>query len=408
MFKVNRIYIVFLVVCFTLLVIVQVYMPKPIDWSLSYAKKDKIPFGTSALYKTLPDIFTNNTIIDVILPPYNSLKNENYTNCNLIIINKQFKPDTLDVRELLKFAANGNNVFIAANYLGDNIADTLKINTTNYWSFNSLSTSDSTKEAPLFNFRDSVLLNFSNPRLKQDNDYIYSKGIEATYLSSFDTASSVVLGTNNNGKINFIRTRVGKGYIYINTFPEAFSNYYLVSANASYVFKSLSYLPNQQTLWDEYYKVSNVPSDSILRVVFKNPMLQKAYYVLLLSLILFMIIGAKRKQRIIPVIEPYPNTTLQFIDVVGTLYYQTGNHKTIADKKIAYFLDYIRNNFRAKTTVYDDAFIDRIANLSGIARDSVHELFYYFSDMSIKQSVTEQELLKLNTMIEDFIKQSKR
>lgn len=408
MFKGNRIYIVFLVICFALLVIVQVYMPKPIDWSLSYAKKEKTPFGTSALYKMLPDIFPNNTITDVTLPLYNSIKNKDYTNCNLIIINSVFRPDTLDIRELLTFAANGNNVFIAANYLGDNIADTLKINSTNYWSFNTTPNSDSTKGASLFNFRDTVMLNFVNPKLKQNKDYIYSKGVEATYLSSFDTVSSTVLGTNDNGKINFIRTRVGKGYVYINTFPEAFSNYYFVSTNYSYVSKALSYLPNQHTLWDEYYKATNVPSDSILRVVFEYPALQKAYYVLLLSLILFMIIGAKRKQRIIPVIEPYPNTTLQFVDVVGTLYYQTGNHKTIADKKITYFLDYIRSNFQTKTTMYDDAFIDRIANLSGVERASVHELFYYFSDISIKQSVTEQELLKLNTMIENFTTQSKR
>ena len=121
-----------------------------------------------------------------------------------------------------------------------------------------------------------------------------------------------------------------------------------------------------------------------------------------------MIIGTKRKQRIIPVIEPLRNTTLDFVDIVGTLYYQTGNHKNIADKKITYFLEYIRNTFQIKTNLYDDVFIERISNLSGIERQKVHDLFYYFSEINFKQSITQLELLKLNRMIEEFQKESKR
>jgi hypothetical protein len=121
-----------------------------------------------------------------------------------------------------------------------------------------------------------------------------------------------------------------------------------------------------------------------------------------------MIIGAKRKQRIIPVIEPLRNTTLDFVDIVGTLYYQAGNHKNIADKKITFFLEYIRSSFQVKTTLYDDIFIERISNLSGVDKQKVHDLFYYFSDITFKQSITQQQLLKLNKMIEDFYKENKR
>ena len=181
-----------------------------------------------------------------------------------------------------------------------------------------------------------------------------------------------------------------------------------MNTNYSYVYKALSYLPNQSVIWDEYYKAGNDKTDSPLRVIFNNPLLLKAYYVLILSLILFMIFGIKRKQRIIPIVEPYRNTTLDFVDIVGTLYYQTGNHKNIADKKISYFLEYIRSTFQTKTIIYDDAFIIRIATLSGIEEQSVHDLFYYFSDLSIKQIITQQELLKLNGMIENFHKQNKR
>ena len=44
---------------------------------------------------------------------------------------------------------------------------------------------------------------------------------------------------------------------------------------------------------------------------------------------------------------------------------------------------------------------------SGIERQKVHDLFYYFADVSVKQSISQQELLKLNRMIEEFHKKNK-
>lgn len=408
MLKGNKKYGLILAVCFTALILLQLFTPKPIDWSLSYTKKAKIPFGTSALYSMLPAIFPSQNISNAEIPLYNNLNKVNFKNHNYIIINNVFKPDTLDTRELLKFASLGNNVFISANHFEGKFADALKLKTDNYFDIGNLAKNDSTIFSNLYKSRDTVKSNFNNPSLQKSSYYVYSKGVEGTYLKSFDTIRSVVLGSYHSKRINFIKFKIGKGQIFINTLPEAFSNYHFVSPNYLYVYSALSHLPNQSIIWDEYYKAGNEKSDNPLRVIFNNSLLLKAYYLLILSIILFMIFGAKRKQQIIPVIEPFKNTTLQFVDIVGTLYYQTGDHKNIADKKILYFLEHIRTAFQIKTTVYDGAFITRIVNLSGIEKQKVHDLFYYFSDLSIKSTVTQQELLKLNGMIEDFQKQSKR
>ncbi len=408
MFKGSKKYIFFLAVCFTGLILLQYLSPKPINWQLSYIKNAKIPFGTSALYDVLPAIFPSAQIANGELPIYNMLNNIDIENHNYIIINNVFKPDTLDTRELLKFAARGNNVFIAANSFEGKFADSLKLKTDNFFNLGSIHENDSASLLSLTKYNDTVKTNFASPSLKNLQTYKFTKGIEGTYLNSFDTARSTVLNFNGDKKINFVEIKIGKGKVFINTLPEAFSNYHFVSKNYSYVYKALSYLPNQPLIWDEYYKAGNIKSDSPLRVILDNPMLRTAYYLLILSIIFFMIFGAKRKQRIIPVIEPYKNTTLQFVDIVGALYYQTGNHKNIADKKITYFLEYIRTAFQVKTTIYDDAFITRVTNLSGIEEKKVHDMFYYFSDIGIRPSVTQEELLKLNKMIEDFHKLSKR
>jgi len=411
MFKGNKKYIFFLVICFSLLILLQVLSPKPINWNLSYSSDDKNPYGAYELRNQLKNIFPSKKLEDTETPLYNTLHNNTYTHTNYIIINQIFNPDKLDTKELLKFAEQGNNVFIAANFFTGNFADTLKLNTQNFWGIENYDTTGNVNNfTGAFFQKDTARFYFVSKHLNPNKQYVYSKGIENTYFSNFDTSRTTILGKNslsNNG-INFIKIKWQKGNIFISTAPEVFSNYHFVSNNHDYVYTCLSYLPNQAVIWDEYYKVGNVIEQNPFRVLFNNEALLAAYYLTLLGLLIFMIIGIKRKQRIIPVLESFENTTLQFVDVVGTLYYQTGNHKNIADKKINYFLDYIRTNFQVKTNLYDDTFISRISNLSGINRDEVHKLFYYFADINIKTSITENELIKLNQLIEIFYKENKR
>jgi hypothetical protein len=409
MFKGNKKYIFILTLCFTVLILLQVLTPKPLNWNPSYMKKDKVPFGTFALYEALPGIFPGQTISAETFPIYNSLVGKEIAHSNYIIINNTFQPDKLDTRELLAFARKGNNVFIAANYFSGVFADTLKLKTDNYFGLTDIPDSDSLIFNKIINLSDTAKLNFVNPLLKRKEGYVYEKGIEDTYFNSFDTARTIALGTNENSRINFIQINWGKGKIFLSTVPETFTNYLFVNKNnCDYAYKALSYLPNQSVIWDEYYKAGNIQNESPLRVIFRNPALVTAYYLLLLSLIIFMLVGIKRKQRIIPVIEPMRNTTLDFVDIVGTLYYQTGNHRNIADKKITYFLEYIRSTFQVKTNLFDEVFIERISNLSGIDKQKVQAMFYYFAEITAKQNISQQELLKLNRMIETFHKESLR
>ena len=61
----------------------------------------------------------------------------------------------------------------------------------------------------------------------------------------------------------------------------------------------------------------------------------------------------KRKQRIIPVITPLKNTSLEFVETIGRLYYQKGTRSGIAHKKIIFFLDFIRTRYNIATNVFN-------------------------------------------------------
>lgn len=411
MTKRNRKYIIVLALCFTGLLAIRIFSPKPINWEPSYSRSHKIPYGTSALYSMLPGLFPGQPLTESALPLYNTLGTAGApASGSYIMINETFRTDSLDLRALLNFVKKGNAAFIAANSFEGAFGDSLKLETAAFTKENMEKTVDSATLSTVYYGRaGSPVINFANPALRSDSGYTYRSCFSNIFFSAFDTARTTALGYNSEGHTNFIAVKMGKGTIYISSVPEAFCNYHLVhERNDAYAVKALSYLPDGPLTWDEYYKAGRHPKDTPLRVIFSKPALAMAYYVLMASLLVFIVIGVKRRQRIIPVIEPLQNTTLQFVDVVGSLYYQAGNHKNIAEKKISYFLEYIRTAFQVPTSVFDDAFFRRIISLSAIDKEKIHALFSYIAEINFRPSVTQEELIRLNRLIEEFHSLNKR
>jgi hypothetical protein len=211
------------------------------------------------------------------------------------------------------------------------------------------------------------------------------------------------LGKSSKGEPNFVRVPFGKGNFYLNTMPLAYTNYnMLYRQNASYISSTLSYLPVQSTYWDEYYKINRGESQTPLRYVISQPPLKWALYLTLLALVLFMVFEAKRKQRIIPIVKPLANTTLEFTETVGRLYFQYKDHKNIADKKITYFLDYLRTHYYVKTTEFNEELYSKLSDKTGADKEEISKLFRLIQDIRSRKSISEEELLSLNAQIEDF------
>jgi hypothetical protein len=408
MFRKNKKYIFLLATCLVLLIVAETLAPKPVNWNPDYQKHSDIPYGTSALFSLLPSVFPGQEITTTTVPAYNILQEANADHLNYIFINHDFACDKLDTRELLEFAEKGNSVFISAYVFEGKLADTLKLKSGAFsGGFDQLLDTSFVQSA--FRQDDTVTINYSSPKNKNPKGYLFKKGFEDVYFKSFDTARTIILGENEYHQPNYIRCRWGKGAFYLNTVPKAFANYHFVGGNNhEYAIKALSFLPLQNVLWDEYYKAGNVIHESSLKVILNNVALRNAFFLLMCTLLAFLLIGSKRRQRAIPELDPMRNTTLQFVDVVGTLYFQTGDHHNIAVKKISYFMEFLRTRFQVKTVSVDTAMIARVSNLSGIPSEKISEMFAYFKEISSKAQITQQELLKLNKIIEDFYTENKR
>ena len=189
--------------------------------------------------------------------------------------------------------------------------------------------------------------------------------------------------------------------------PVVFTNYHLLKSkrHSKYTEAILSYLPDARILYKSKNKVGDDLSRSKLRFILSNPALKYGWYLGLVSLLLFLIFNAKRKQRIIQTITPLENSTVAFTKTIGNLYFETKDYTNLIHKKITYFLEYIRRTFYLDTQILDDKFVKNLASKASKNHKDIKTLVDQIAHFRAKAIHTEQDLLDLITLIEDFYTQ---
>jgi hypothetical protein len=189
-----------------------------------------------------------------------------------------------------------------------------------------------------------------------------------------------------------------------------FTNYFLLNNKEKYVEKLFSYLPSKTILWDPLIKhrknQEKKDDTSALSFFWKNESLKWSLYVAFLGLLLFMFLNSRRKQRAIPIEKEIRNTTVDFTHTIANLYLKEENHKNIITKKITYFLEQIRSKYLLNTNNLNSDFIEKLASKSGNKISSTRYLINTFIALDKKSSCTQEELMRLNTLIENFIEHS--
>ncbi len=391
--KKTKLYIGLFVTLLLGIIITEIAKPIPIDWTPSYKSEHKKPFGCYVLKQEMAELFPVQSIETLQKSPYLSFTEGDVSDSsNYIFINDYLNFDTQELNQLIEYTEKGNNVFMAAHSFSDNLLDSFGLGLDGGRSY----------------YEDTVLASFTNKAISPI-DTFYQKGIFLVYFDSFDTLNTEVLGhitskESKEEKINYIRIAVGNGYFYLNTLPAAFTNYHILNGQDNYVSNALSYLKETRVYWDDYLKSGRVIIKSPMRYVLNQQELKWAYYLGIVSLLLFVIFRAKRNQRIIPIIKPLENSTINFTRTIGSLYYQTNDFDEITTKKINFFLEYIRSNFYLDTQNLNEQSAKKLASKAGKNVEDCKKLLDTIIFLSSKEYKTEQDLINLNKLITAFKK----
>ncbi|WP_338840857.1 DUF4350 domain-containing protein [Flavobacterium ginsenosidimutans] len=394
-----KIYIAILVLIFGITLLVDKGQPKPIDWTPTYSVEDKIPFGlfvfnqeADALFKQKIERISIETPYEYLDSQYDETEGvETYKiKGTFINISEVNNIDDQSMTEILYFVSHGNNAFLSMKVFPKPLLDSLKIE---------LKTD--------FMPSESISVWMANQKVSTKK-YTFNTGL-SDYFSKIDTLKTKVLGyqTSNKNKrqINFIEVPYKNGHIYLHTQPVAFTNYNLLKKDHYlYAENVMSYVPKGNIFW--YNKSFNDKriSSSPLRYIWSQPALKSAWYLGLIGILIFMIFNAKRKQRIVPIIKPLQNLTVDFTKTIGNLYYQEGDHTNIIDKKIIYFLEKIRTDYLLDTSKLDDDFITKLHYKTGKDEKDIRELIQLINDhRNSYHGSLEDDLIRINTAIEKIL-----
>lgn len=410
----NKSYFIFLGILLILYLVVQALKPEPVNWEPSYSKEHTRPYGNYALFRLLNSIFPKQPVSVSRKHPYEILPT--YTQgFNYLLITQSANLDEEELEILLEFIRKGNNVFIAAERFNYEFCQ--------YWGIETAYTSNMIPEYWDQKNHSMITANFTNPALKADSGYVlrydqydyYFIGIDTSDYTSEETdASSIpadvtVLGTLNDQWPNFITVAEGKGRLFLHCNPKIFSNYNIVynERNHAYVSKALSYLPVQPVIWDEYFNLGPEGAQTEIRYILSSRSLRWGWFVLLSGIALYMLFESKRRQRVIPVVQPPANSTLEFVNTVGRLYYQQKDHTNLAKKKVTFFLERIRKQYYLDTQELNEEFIETLAARSGIDEEFITSLVKLLLNIQQSTQIDEKQLLQLNRQIELFNLKSK-
>jgi len=372
--------------------------PQKLNWTESYSNQHSWPYGAKAVFERLEDLFPENQIIINEESLFTGVGDSTLENINFVFINNNMNMDSLDFDQLLKLAESGNSIFIAANQFDKVLLDTLD-----------LSIDLGGDLFQLMNLKDV------DSNLKLDLSYVNLDSLFKfkgdTFISHFVDEDTIVCdlyhlgGIGESGNSVFIEKPFGEGRFYLHSIPLVFTNYHLLERdNNNYIERVFSILPYQRTYWDEYYKVGSQigGKKSMMHVFLSEKSFQWMYWLSFLSLFLFMLFHAKRRQRMIPVLEPPKNESVIFTKNIGELYYQNSNHADILNKKINILKEYLSRKYFMHDINFVEHEIQTLKEKTIHKEEYLRSLFKEINNVRDGMNLSNTQLKKINQMINQF------
>lgn len=197
-----------------------------------------------------------------------------------------------------------------------------------------------------------------------------------------------------------------KGRIHIALIPAIFTNYALSNTeNFEFASQYVQSWPVEMLVTDVYYpsfesdnQNNSTLGQSPLHFILSFPTLRWAWYLLLVSLLLFILFRTQRKERIVPVIKGRTNQSLEFAKSLGTLKFKTAGankHGELGLEMYRQFRIWAKRRFRNNGSM-DAEFKSHLIGMLPNQADRIETLFYlHHKCETMTHEVTTEDLSKI-------------
>lgn len=397
------------------------------SWKENYLEKSKEPYGLSALHRLMQHYFKGEPLKLMQNGIREELPSRPETPSNYILIGEKVRWDTFEINTLLRFVRNGNQAMVIARHLPPDFFTRLYPHTCQGKALRHFSAIRDT----------SASLNLAHPSLKMNGDFrmpffsphpsnqprpVYEWQFIGREYFCAGKYSLTPLGTINGELVNFARIRYGKGWVYLHTNPIAFTNFALLQPyGRDYVERILSHLPPGPVFWDIISKnparqmaqeppeapKSHLSDKGPLDYILSQPSLAIAWYLLLLTGLLFLLFRTKRRQPPIPVLPANRNLSLEFVQAIGRMNFSQRYHKKIARQQMKYFLQYLRDRFMIDTREPETEMAASLSKKIQVDEEKIRSLLQFYQNIERGSIVTDNSLMEFHQRLQEIYQLSK-
>ena len=326
--------------------------PSKFVWEPTFSHYDKQPFGCevfdSLMKKSAPAGYevTRKTIAQLEREGYGKKPH------GFLIQSVNFNPSPTDLRALDRLLKAGNKVFIATSDIEpDSLYPDLQVDISGRYGFSPMQVKASieNQEIPY----DTLVWCRQSPY--QEKEYsVYSAMIGYNVIIGEKTVCDTLVrcwvseeesdSIDGSWQVRVVRIKRGKGELFVSCDPLLMTNYGILDMQTNgLIFRMMSQfrgLPIVRT--EAYGPETEFETNTPLRFWLQNEPLRWAIYLTLGGLLLFCMFYARRRQRVIPVVEEPANRSLEFVKLIGTLYHQKHINRDLLQKKYSYFAETLR------------------------------------------------------------------
>lgn len=383
--KTFKIYGIVFLAAIGILTFLEFNKTEVIDWRKTFDTRHKSPFGLYIFNEEVGHLL-HQKLQKTEQSPFDYYKEKSQKPHNILIINKEIHPSSWD--KILDQVGKGSDALIFGEQIHDYLLDTLQI------------------EHNKYRYGERFVLRLTDKKQTQDTLHIdkLPNGLTFNYLPEKHQILGYIEGDNTKLGIHFVSVPYGKGKFLLHLEPLVLTNYHLLKPNGGKHTQAIfSHLPDRETIW--FTESHMETSSSIMRFILGNDGLKQAWWLLLAGLCLFTLFNIKRKQRVVPIIEPPRNKSLEFVQSIGNLYLQEGDMRDMMLKKSQYFLHYVRTEWFIDTHILDDVFIQKLHSKTGHSIEKITEaiaLIQKAKDPAM--GISNEDLLKLNEILDNIVK----
>ena len=409
--KASRWFIVFIVAFLLIMFAIEYNLPKKFAWTPTFSHYDEQPLGCalfdSLLSSSLPHGYSLSK------ETFYQMEEDTVDKMGILVIANTLSMVKADVNALLKMAERGNKIMLVSNNYPKLLEDTLGFYCT-YSHFNAAAfrkyASSIFRKDSIYWVADSVYSRqlyrcypqFCNSSFRRYDSKVIRKLAEKDMTDAIGDAladsDSVKVYSNYHPLLAMARPW-GEGEIILVSTPLLFTNYGVLDENnANYIFRLLSQMGELPIVRSEgYMKATAQVQQSPLRYLLAHQPLRWALYLTMITILLFMIFTAKRRQRAIPVVREPANKSLEFTELIGTLYFQKKDHVDLVRKEFAYLAEELRREIQVdiEEVADDKRSFERIARKTGMDVGEIAEFIHEVRPVLYGGRVIDSEQMKV-------------